>query len=310
MGLRYEIPGSTVDYVLNASTGSTYYVTLKKVVTGGADTVAVPRTSTGVAEDPADSGIYVASVTLPVEPADYYPLWDNGGTPIRDDDITRVTYSIPASASPGAPYFTPDEFRAKWPGDADVQALDDDRIDSERLLAEEIIEKACNVAFVPREKTLSLVGEPSTKLALPLYLVRSLTSVTVAGDVVADLSAYRIVRSAIYRPSSWLRRDVVVTVEHGYDAPPLEIKHAAMLLTKHLAIRGPIDDRATSIPAGEAGGTITLLVPGQNGAVTGIPAVDRAIVAYRLPDPSSVSSVVAGDPVPDYPATYDDFATG
>jgi hypothetical protein len=99
-------------------------------------------------------------------------------------------------------------------------------------------------------------------------------------------------------------------VEHGYDYPPERIKAAAIMLTFHRAIKGPIDDRATSIPAGEAGGVITLLTPGVGAAITGIPEVDAAIIAHRLPAIGSVSSVPTTDSANTYPSNLDTFAIG
>lgn len=209
----------------------------------------------------------------------------------------------------GGPYFTVSEARAKYPALADKTW---DEVADARSVAEEIIEHECHVAFVPRAKKFTLSGEGKTRASIPLYLIRAIQSVTVDGDVQDVDTSYRIGTGAIYRTATW-RQDisnVVVIVEHGYDLPPQRIKDAAMMLTYHRAVKGPIDDRATSIPAGEAGGVINLLTPGVGAAITGLPEVDAAIIAHRLPAIGSVSSVPTADSANTYPSELDTFAIG
>jgi hypothetical protein len=75
---------------------------------------------------------------------------------------------------------------------------------------------------------------------------------------------------------------VVVGYEYGADEPPERVKRAVLLLAKNWLVNGPIDDRATAIPAGEAGGVITLATPGIRGANFGIPEVDAVVEQYRI----------------------------
>lgn len=216
-------------------------------------------------------------------------------------EIESVTQTLHTRAEVvGGYYFTVGEFKAAYPSDTGVQALSAAAIADARALAEEIIERACRVAFVPRAKRLTLSGQNRARLTIPLYRVRAITQATVNGAVVdpasiaqADSSAYRLY---------WLRGfgNIVVTVEHGYDEPPLEIKEAAMTLTKHRAIKGPIDDRAIGIPTD--GGIVTLATPGLRGAVTGLPSVDQAIAQYALADMNSFASVSLSDSGNLYPA--------
>lgn len=194
---------------------------------------------------------------------------------------------------PDTPYFTSAEFRAFFPNDAAVQALTDDQIDTARGTAEEIIEKACHVAFTPRTKVVTLSGSNGTRISVPLYKVREVTGATVDG-VTVDVAKLSLADSSVYY-SGWTQGfgNVALSVSHGYDAPPLEIKEAAMTLAKHRAIKGPIDDRAVGVPTDA--GIITLATPGQRGSVTGLPSVDQAIQQYRLPAPTSVASVSMTD---------------
>lgn len=209
----------------------------------------------------------------------------------------------------GGFYFAVSEARAKYP------ALEDktwDEVADARAVAEEIIEHACNVAFVRRAKKLTLSGEGKTRASIPIYMARAIQSVAVDGEVQTVDSSYRVGPGAIYRTATW-RHDISnvdVIVEHGFDYPPARIKDAAIMLAYHRAVKGPIDDRATSMPAGEAGGTITLLTPGVGNAITGLPEVDAAIIAHRLPPIGSVSSVPMTDSANTYPSDVDSFAIG
>jgi hypothetical protein len=54
-----------------------------------------------------------------------------------------------------------------------------------------------------------------------------------------------------------------------------------MLLTKVWLIKGPLDDRLTSLSTDD--GTFTLLTPGVRGSVFGIPEVDATLAQYRVP---------------------------
>lgn len=204
---------------------------------------------------------------------------------------------------PDAPYFTAVEFKAEWPDDDQVQALDDAVIDAKRAVAEEIIEgldteDGCHRAFVPRTETFTLSGDGTTRLSIPRYHLLTVESIEIGGATVSPDNV-SIESSSLYR-SIWTRGfgNVVVEVTHGLDAPPLAVKEAAMLLTKHRALKGPIDDRATGIQAD--GGVITLATPGQRGSVTGIPEVDRVIRAYQLPRIKPVS-ISVGERGRDYP---------
>lgn len=201
----------------------------------------------------------------------------------------------------GGFYFSTAEFKDAHPNDAEVQALTSSQIQKARQTAEEIIEKACNVAFVPRAKRLTLSGDGRTRLGIPLYKVRRVSAYSIA-DVVGDTSLVTLEGSSAYR-SIWTRgfSNVALTVEHGYDEPPAEIRDAAMTLTYHRAVKGPIDDRAIGIPTD--GGIVTLATPGVRGAVTGLPGVDQAIQQYRLPPivPMSVPLYDRGNAYPPLP---------
>lgn len=184
------------------------------------------------------------------------------------------------------PYFTVAEFRARYPDLTIANGYTDAKITEYRDLAEQAFEHAAGVAFVPRQATTTVNNRSSTvALVLPPQL-RTVTAGSVDGvaltaselaDLVADPAGvlYRSTTS-----SGWTRSKITVTYQHGYDAPPLRVKAAVMLLAKTWMVRGPVDDRATQIATD--GATINLATPGVRGSWTGVPEVDATIDDYAV----------------------------
>lgn len=192
------------------------------------------------------------------------------------------------------PYFTVEEFQARYPDDDVVAELTDDQIDAARVLAEEMIEgleteDGTHIAWVPRVETFTYNGPEHGPLVIPRYRIREIQAISFDG-VEQSLTNVHLNGGAI-SGRSWPRGTIAVTVEHGAESPPAEIKDAALILAYNRAVKGPIDDRATGTlsPGGEV---ITLATPGLRGAVTGIPVVDQAIARYRKPRIVQVSRPV------------------
>lgn len=182
------------------------------------------------------------------------------------------------------PYFTPDELRARFTTVTEDK-FSDDLVAAKIALAEETIERACDVAFIPREATAAVTSvDGSGLLSLPNNRVREVTDVasSTSGDL--DASTARIVAGGYLERATagWPAGETItVTYTHGYDEPPLRILEAAKLYARTLILDGPIDKRATQMPAAD-GGVINLLTPGLRGSITGIPEVDAAIAQYRV----------------------------
>jgi hypothetical protein len=158
-----------------------------------------------------------------------------------------------------------------------------------RTLAEEAFEHATGYAFVPRYTRQTLSATQGTLLRLPMRPLRAIRAVdetTSLGGTPATLATTGYARASdgVYRPCGWTPgpNNVVVGYEYGADEPPERVKRAVLLLAKNWLVNGPIDDRATAIPAGEAGGVITLATPGIRGANFGIPEVDAVVEQYRI----------------------------
>ena len=190
-----------------------------------------------------------------------------------------------AVASPGdisASYATVQEMRDRYQALADTTRYPDDAVQDALRTAEEIIEDACAVAFVPRTVVSTVLADGTRLLTLPYTRVRQVIDVTVDDATLtsSDLDLLVVNAAGLYRAAGWAENTrVVVTYTHGYDQPPGRVKEAVMLLAKTRLVIGPVDERATSMTT-EDGGTISLITPGVRGSITGIPEVDATIEQY------------------------------
>lgn len=180
----------------------------------------------------------------------------------------------------GAFYFTVADARALYPlGDTTKYPTAD--IVKARNAAEEMLERACGRAFVPRYGMQTFSGTGETSAMLGRIPVRVLRSVSVDGSVYAGDNFTNVLVTGlgtIYNPLGFTRgnANVVVGYEYGDLYPPEEGRRAALLLAKDRLVQSLHDPRAESITT-EAGtvrfGTGTF----------GIPEVDSFVDAYRLP---------------------------
>jgi len=167
-----------------------------------------------------------------------------------------------------------------------------------RAVMEEIetaFELECGRAFVPRYARVRMSGTSRDRLLLPDVDIRSIRS----GRDYSDYQTYEAftatdLANLDWYPSGALVRidgsywysgsgNYIVEYEYGMDRPPADVKAAAIrwLRATLNANKTGIPDRATTFSV-EAGGSYSLLTPGRNGAVTGIPDVDLVIERYRV----------------------------
>ena len=175
-------------------------------------------------------------------------------------------------------YFTLEEFRAETDLD-DVEATDED-VERNRALAEEVLEHATGVAWLPR-RAIESVRTDTGRWRLQHSFVRELESMAY-GETTLDPAA--LTEQGVSTNGRWLLGYYggipgELTYTYGFEAPPQRIRRAAMTAARIWTLRGPVDDRATQIAAD--GATINLSTPGVQGSITGIPEVDATIRAYR-----------------------------
>ena len=153
-----------------------------------------------------------------------------------------------------------------------------------RTLVEVLLENACGVAFVPRYSRKSFNGTAGYHLLLPPRTT-AIRSVKLDGTLVTDISTLRLLPTGeLYFPSGWTRgfANYEVAFEHGYSdgAERFAASDAALTWARYLLVKGPIDERTTSMSTED--GTFSLLTPGRGGSVSGIPSVDAFIQSHNL----------------------------
>lgn len=152
-----------------------------------------------------------------------------------------------------------------------------------RTAAEQRLEKACRVAFVPRARRVVLAGNDSPTLFLPDNSVRSVTSLSVDGTAfTADELAALDVREwgRLTRGDGYAFDDgavVAIFYEHGLDYPDAPVVQAAMLLAREYLVRSALSSRAT-VEATDVG-FFRVSVAGPD-RPTGIPEVDAVITDF------------------------------
>lgn len=181
-------------------------------------------------------------------------------------------------------YFTTADLRSMDTALADATRFPDARLDAMRALVEQSLEDVCDVAFEPRAATGVFSGDGSRMLELGVHRLRSVTAAVDDGQAL-DLAGVKVSGRLVWRYDGWPLgvANLTVTYTHGYDAPPLRVKRAALILAKVWLLEGPVDARATQVPVGD-GSTINLATPGVFGSTFGVPEVDAVVREYRVPD--------------------------
>lgn len=212
-----------------------------------------------------------------------YATWVAGTTTIRT--IVEVV---------GGFYFTVAEARAFGEPLSNATKYPDAKIQDYRTAVESELEKITRRAFVPKYRYVTLTGRSQDRLLLPDDYVRSVRSVgewdtgrtTLTPYGLTDLAAISVEDfGAISRTNGGVfalgSANVVVGYEYGLDAPPRDLKEAAMLRLRTLLTnpRSGISDRALSFT--DSGGTTTrLATAGVGNFETGIPDVDAVYARY------------------------------
>jgi hypothetical protein len=168
-------------------------------------------------------------------------------------------------------------------GLSDVAKYPNAKLEEARAWFEDLAERFCGVAFVPRYGRDVLDGDGTTTLLLSRMRIRKLLSVKVDGVAVATSdfkvsSIGKLTRTAGSFPTT-APQNVEITYEHGYDAPEDDLRNAALTAIRD-RVMGPktgIPDRAVSVQGEFANVTLSTAGPDHP---TGIPSVDEVLIAY------------------------------
>lgn len=257
----------------------------------GTVTVTVTRADgTVIATAAATSGSSTAARTYALTAAQTATLdrltanWIVSGATVATTEIDVVN----------SPWFSNAELRSAEVSVANSTDFPAATITLARQQAEVFLERCCNRRFVPGYDYLTIPGNPSTSLILPGVDIRTIRSAELYDDpsasAIETLSATEIAAipdspsGVIVRYSgTWNARWVKIGFEHGMIAPPLDMKRAAMQLTRHLLHKSTthIPENATSMQS-DMGWSAILVTPGVRGAHTSLPSVNEAIDAWTF----------------------------
>ncbi len=198
-------------------------------------------------------------------------------------------------------YTTEDEVRAHSEADAvgDAQQVTSAKVAEAIAWAEALIDDYCGTSFEAKAFAVTLDGNGCSWIQLVsedgrlLSHPRSLTSVTIDGEAVADTSAWvlrpdgTIVRPSGTFPTATGGQNVVIAGTAGLTtAAPTLINRAAQQLARQYCLEDfqQQDPRALTI-TDELGGQTMLATPGRHGP-TSIPAVNDILKRYRRRPPA------------------------
>jgi hypothetical protein len=191
----------------------------------------------------------------------------------------------------GGTLFTLAEFRALGSAYANTTNYPDSKVVDARTEAEQELEGACGIPFVPRYARETISGEGATVLRIgawfggrlhdgtPVHSVlRSATvdgTALTVGDVTLD-------GGGLYYPGGWTRgyRNITVVYEYGAAYVPNPVKRAGLLLAKQKLTPGAADDRAINMSNDT--GTYALMQAGVRGHQFSIPFVQAVADAYDM----------------------------
>jgi hypothetical protein len=294
MPLEFRPVGSQRILVNTAATLTSYkYDQYGEVANPGTTTVTITRaddtvvtTAATATEDPTTRQLSIAYAAADNTQLDWLKaVWTDSG-----DSSTWTTYHEVV----GGFYATVAEIRQRDPN-ITTEKYNATTIRAVMQEIEWAFELECGRAFVPRYGRARLSGSAGARIMLPDVDIRSLRGVrdysdydTYTSFTVAELAAVD------WYPSGALTRidggywyagsgNYIVEYEHGMDRPPPDVKAAAIRWLRSVlnANKTGIPDRATTFSV-ESGGSYSLLTPGRNGSVTGIPDVDLVIERYRV----------------------------
>lgn len=186
------------------------------------------------------------------------------------------------------------------PALANPTTYPDANIRAARTLAEQALEDACGVAFVPRfQSRETLDGNYQNTLLLRKPRPTLLRSVTVTGVAMSAADLAQVVlrpTGELYRAALWPGTslyggsaiwgsqstpggsgNILVSYEHGYPIAPARVSRACLLLAKRWLVDSPVDERTTQVTT--EGGTISFLASGTAGPFD-IPDVNQCVVEY------------------------------
>lgn len=270
-------PGVSFEATVNgASTGLVGTITVR--IEDGQNTVVTAASTTSIVE--SGTGIYTATRTAPSTAGQYLVIW-NDGTNETSEDLT-VSYSLDGVT--GDPLCTVAQIDAILDRGGTSSEYTTQQKEDARDVASEAFEQEAGQAFSARSETFTLDGSGTTDLLLPVVKALACTAASIDGTALdaADVEALQNEGVLYYEPGWTLgRRNVEVTVSHGWATTPADVSRAVALVASAMLADGPWDDRGYGVT--EGGGVVRLLTAGVSGAAFSIPEVEATLRRYRVP---------------------------
>lgn len=237
----YARPGSTIEATLtNAATGLTGTLGVRIVDGAGGTTTA--RTTSGIVEHPAGSGIYTATIEAPDTAGSYVIAWDTGGaTPIWAAEDLVVTYTRPPTAA-GQPFATYEDVETRLGRTltdaqrdtatdviAIVQAQIIDEVDRDAAWADALDPVPVVLKALCVSKAVNAISRPEPSIAAESLGEHSVTYAReTSADIFLSEPEKRLARMAVYgtlTASSTPRalHDRVIDLNEGRDVDELEV---------------------------------------------------------------------------------------
>lgn len=191
----------------------------------------------------------------------------------------------------GGFYFTVAQARSSDPTFKDQLKYPDTDIQARRLEVEDEFERITETSFVPRFRREALDGTGTDTLMLPTPLPRQVIAVTeldsTGGETewsAADVANVRLDETGtLTSPRAWPcgRANIVIAWEHGMHQPPPDVRKAALLRLRYVAVQPntAVPDRASRFQV-EGGSVYTLDTAGQQ--KTGVPDVDAVLARWSM----------------------------
>jgi hypothetical protein len=275
---------------------------LDRIVQGRSATLSVTFTVDGVATDPdpetatvqivRDDGtelVPAGTGTSHVEDGEFTYTLTPAQTAQLDILTARWTATFGGQAQvlttiveiAGGVLFTLAEARALTPLD-NVELYPTAELLAARVVAEQVLEDACNYAFVSRYHREQPVVDALGRLLLAKREVRSIRSLSIDGAALTedDIAALALSGGIVTgNPLTGTRYEIAY--EHGVTTPPALASRIALRLAKRYLVKTPIDERASTMTTDD--GTITLVTPGLRGMLFDIPEANAFVQRYSRP---------------------------
>jgi hypothetical protein len=237
--------------LLQATFGSGYasLATVGYALYDSDGTLNTARTTTGVYEAPAGSGIYFVDATLPAG-FDGFVQWDTGGaSPVYASEVIDLGGELDVDPLTGALTTI-----ARVNGLPGIGTYTNDQISAAINAATAAINNYCNRVLTSATYTGEIYdGNDRDYLYLRQYPITAVASITLDDTALTVTTDYEIDTQALYREDYWTagRRNIVVTYTAGYTTIPEDLVMAVTHIVADMLASEPVNTAIKSEKIGD-----------------------------------------------------------